>query len=81
MSSCHSSLIPSLLWESLGTRLLRSLLFSYLGVTREVLGYVDPWFNCDHHPGGKPRVSVNDHRVVGVHTKVVTQVMWVQFVH
>lgn len=81
MSSCHSSLIPSLLWESLGTRLLRSLLFSYLGVTRVVLGYVDPWLNCDHHPGGKPCVSVNDHRVVGVHTEVVTQVMWVQFVH
>ena len=64
------------------THTLTHSLFSHLGVAEcETLRYVHPRLYGDHHAGSQGDIPVNQHGVVGVQPKVVSQVMWEQPVY
>ena len=60
----------------------RVLLFCQLGVaTWEVVWNIDAWFHSDDHAWSQDGVPLYSHCVVGVHTKVVTDVVRIETVH
>ena len=60
----------------------RGLQFCQLGVaTGEVVRDIDPWLYRDDHAGSQYSVPVDIHCVVGVHAKIVTNMVGIKAVH